>query len=119
MLRVSIFASALLLAGCASTEGANTPAAGDRDCFRSGSVSGYNVVDRNTLEVRVGVSRRYILTTNWPTTNLDFSQRIAIRSASGFICTGNGLGVEIIGGQPSATYPIQSIARAPEPTPQE
>lgn len=117
MLRVSIFASALLLAACASTEGETT--AGDRDCFRSGSVSGYNVIDRNTLEVRVGASRRYILTTNWPTTNLDFSQSIAIRSASGFICTGNGLGVEIIGGQPSATYPVQSIARAPEPTPQE
>jgi hypothetical protein len=124
MWRIGLFASlALMLAACASADGeasadgANA-AAGGRECFRSESVSGFSVVDRNTVEVRVGANRRYRLTTSWPTHDLDFSQRIAIRSATGQICTGSGLGVEIIGGDPQATYPIRSIARAPEPAPE-
>ncbi|HYD72475.1 MAG TPA: DUF6491 family protein [Candidatus Binatia bacterium] len=118
MLRIGLFASALLLAACAT---AGEDAAGitaDRECFRGESVTGFNVVDRNTVEVRVGASRRYLLTTNWPTTNLDFRERIGLRSSTGMICTGNGLGVDIIGGDPVQTYPIQSIARAPEPATQ-
>jgi len=119
MLRIGLFATAaFLLAACASSEGAAQPAA-DRDCFRSASVNGFNVIDRNTIQVRVGASRRYIFATNWPTTNLDFSERIAIRSSTGYICTGNGLGVEIVGGRPAASYPVQSITRAPDPEPQE
>jgi Family of unknown function (DUF6491) len=118
MLRIGILASAaLMLASCASTE-AQTAAAGDRDCFQSASVRGFDVIDRSTVEVSVGASRRYLLTTNWQTSNLDFSEHIAIRSATGYICTGNGLGVEIVGGEPRRTYPIQSIARAPDPAPQ-
>jgi len=111
MLRTGIFA-ALLLAACASA-GEQSAGAG-RECFRSESVSGFNVVDRNTIEIRVGASRRYLLTTTWPTTNLDFSQRIGLRSSTGSICTGSGVGVELIGGDPITSYPIQSIARAPE-----
>jgi hypothetical protein len=117
MVRIGLLASlALALAACASTEyGA---AAADRDCFRSQNVSGFNAIDPSTIQVNVGASRRYLLTTSWPTANLDFSERIAIRSATGYICTGNGLGVEIIGGEPPTIYPIQSITRAPEPAPQ-
>lgn len=114
MLRIGIVASALALAAC-STPGAQTEgAAADRDCFRSESVNGFTVVDRNTVDVRVGASRMYRLTTNWPTTNLDFRERMGLRSTTGLICTGNGLGVDIIGGDPVQTYPVQSIARAPD-----
>lgn len=117
MLRLGLLASVVLtLAACASAS--EPTAAADRDCFRSENVNGFNVVDRNTIQVNVGASRRYLLTTDWPTGNLDFSQRIAIRSTTGLICTGNGLGVEIIGGEPITTYPIQSIARAPDPAAQ-
>ena len=120
MLRIGLFASAaLLVAACASAEGeASAADGGARDCFRSENVNGFNVVDRSTVEVRVGANRRYRMTTGWPTNNLDFSQNIGIRSATGYICTGNGLGVEIIAGDPHQTYPIQSIARAPEPAQQ-
>ena len=115
MFRIGIFASALALAAC-STPGERTAGvAADRDCFRSESVSGFNVVDRNTVDVRVGASRTYRLTTNWPTTNLDFRERMGLRSTAGLICTGNGLGVDIFGGDPVQTYPVQSIARAPAP----
>lgn len=111
MLRLGIFATALLLGACA---GAGGQSSADHDCFRGESVNGFNVIDRDTIEIRVGASDRYVLTTSWPTSNLDFSQRIALRSSTGFICTGSGVGVEIIGGEPLTHYPIQSIARAPE-----
>jgi hypothetical protein len=115
MLRIGIFASALVLAAC-STVGEDTAGVmADRECFRSESVTGFNVIDRNTVEIRVGASRRYRLTTNWPTTNIDFREHMGLRSPTGQICTGNGLGVEIIGGDPVQAYPVQSIARAPEP----
>jgi hypothetical protein len=115
MLRIGLFASALFLTACATAGEDTAGITADRECFRSESVSGFNVIDRNTVEVRVGASRRYRLTTNWPTTNLDFRERIGLRSATGQLCTGTGLGVDIIGGDPVQTYPIQSIARAPEP----
>lgn len=115
MLRIGICASALVLAACSTTGEDAAGMTADRDCFRSESVSGFNVIDRNTVEVRVGASRRYRLTTNWPTTNFDFREHIALRSTTGQICTGNGLGVDIIGGDPVQTYPVQSIARAPDP----
>jgi hypothetical protein len=118
MSRISLFAAAAIaLAGCASA-GEQSAAGPDRDCFRSASVTGFNVIDRNTIQVNVGASRRYLLTTNWATANLDYSEHIAIRSTTGYVCTGNGLGVEIVGGEPVTSYPIQSVARAPEPSAQ-
>jgi hypothetical protein len=112
MLRTGLFATAALLTAACAVPGED--AASARDCFRAESVSGFSVIDRNTVEINVGASRRYHLTTNWPTANLDFSERIALRSTTGSICTGSGLGVEIVGGEPITAYPIQSVARAPE-----
>jgi hypothetical protein len=59
MLRIGLFASALLLAACASAGEQTAAVASDRECFRSEAVNSFNVIDRNTIEVRVGVSRRY------------------------------------------------------------
>ncbi len=105
-------AAAFALSACA-TEGATQDAAA-RDCFFASTVSGYSVIDNSTVEVRAG-SDRYRLTTLFNARDLDWTQNIAIRSTTGSICTGNGNGVEIIGGEPQRTYPVQSIARAPEP----
>jgi hypothetical protein len=118
MLRIGLFASALFLAACATAGEDAAGVTAERECFRGDSVNGFNVIDRNTVEVRVGASRRYLVMTSWPTTNLDFREHIGLRSPTGMICTGNGLGVEIIGGDPVQSYPIQSIARAPEPAAQ-
>lgn len=112
MLRIGFSAViAMLLLACATPD-LGTQAG--RDCFRSENVNGFSMLDRNTIEVRVGASRRYLLTTDWPTTNLNYAERIAIRSTTGEVCTGNGLGIELVGGEPVANYPIQSIVRAPE-----
>jgi hypothetical protein len=107
------------LAACASTDSDATQVASNRDCFRSAQVNGYNVIDNNHIGLRVGASRNYVLTTMWNARDLDWTHAIAIRSSTGLICTGNGLGVELIGGDPRRTYPIVSIERAPEdPAPQ-
>ncbi|MBL8546874.1 MAG: hypothetical protein JNL81_10440 [Hyphomonadaceae bacterium] len=117
-----IFASILCLwtlAACASTETASTDTAGGSECFRSEQVTGYSVVDNNHVKLSVGASRDYILTTTWNARDLDWTQAIAIRSSTGRICTGNGLGVELIGGTPQRNYPISQITRAPDDNPVE
>ena len=101
------------LAACASTAPGSEQTASSRDCFRSEQVSGYNVIDNNHVGLRVGASRQYILTTMWNSRDLDWTHAIAIRSATGRICTGNGLGVDLIGGDPQRTYPVSAITRAP------
>lgn len=115
-----IFTSILCLwtlAACASTETASTEAANGSDCFRAEMVSGYSVIDNSHIGIKVGASRDYVLTTMWNARDLDWTHAIAIRSSTGRICTGNGLGVEIVGGDPQRTYPISSIARAPDTEP--
>lgn len=117
MLRNTLFAiGALTLAACASTPSENA-SAGPSDCFRAADVNGYNVIDREHVGVRVGANRRYVLTTNWNTNDLDWTETIALRSSTGRICTGNGLGVEIIGGRPPRNYVITGIERAPDDAP--
>lgn len=121
MLRNTLSALALLgLAACASpgAQEASAAPAGDRDCFNASTVQGYNVIDNRHVAVRVGANRTYILTTMWNSHDLDWSEAIALHSTNGYICTGNGLGVEVTGGRPQQTYPITSVARAPEPAPQ-
>jgi hypothetical protein len=102
------------LAACASSGGTDASQSADgRDCFFADSVSGYNVIDDRHVGLRVGANRNYILTTNWNTRDLDWTRAIAIRTATGRVCTGNGLGVELIGGDPRRTFAVTSIERAP------
>lgn len=101
------------LAACATTE-AGQQSASSSDCFRSDQVSGYTVIDNNHIGFNVGASRQYVLRTMWNARDLDWTHAIAIRSATGRICTGNGLGVELIGGDPRRTFPVSEITRAPD-----
>lgn len=56
MLRKTLFAvSALLLAACAGTPH-ETASTGPSSCFRAEDVNGYNVIDREHVGVRVGVT---------------------------------------------------------------
>lgn len=113
---LAVFVAAL--AGCATaTDTASTTPPADRDCFAAHSVRGYELIDDNNIRIDVGASREYILGTMWDAHDLDWTQAIALRSTSGWICTGNGLGVEVIGGEPRRTYPINSITRAPDEAP--
>lgn len=109
-----LLAAAFALAACATaeTETASTTPAAERDCFRNEDTRGYTVIDDHNIGLSVG-TRDYILTTRWNARDLDWTQAIAIRSQTGWICVGNGLGVELIGGTPQRTFPVSNIARAP------
>jgi len=106
--------AALALGACTTPVSSTTPSEG-RDCFRAADANGYAIIDDHNIRVRVSPSRSYTLTTNWNANDLDWTQVIALRSDSGWICTGSGLGVEITGGEPRRTYPIDRITRDPEP----
>lgn len=113
----TIFAAILALwtlAACATSETDAAQRAGASDCFRSEQARGFSVIDNTHIRLSVGANRHYVLTTLWNARDLDWTQAIAIRSATGRICVGNGLGVELSGGEPHRTYPIVSIERAPE-----
>jgi hypothetical protein len=104
------------LAACASSSG-ETQNASSSDCFRSEQARGFSVIDNTHIGLSVGASRQYVLTTMWNAQDLDWTQSIALRSTTGRICVGNGLGVELIGGEPRRNYPIVSIERAPSDEP--
>ena len=117
MLRPILFAAAaaLTLAACSSTGGETQTAstAPAQDCFRNDDIFGYGVIDEHNIDVRAR-GRHYIFTTNWNARDLDWTNAIAIRSSTGWICVGNGLGVEIIGGEPQRRFPVSSITRRPD-----
>ncbi len=118
MFRASSFAfAAAALCGCATPTADGSAAT--RDCFRSLDIDGYGVVNDRRVRVTVSPRRDYILTIRQDTRNLDWAQAIAIRSGTSFVCVGNGLGVEIVGGDPPQHYPVVSIERAPEEAPAE
>lgn len=103
---------ALGLAGCASA--AAQGAAAERDCFRTRSVTGYEIVDSRTIRVRIGTERRYDLTTFENTSGLDFGFGATISSRTGFVCEGDSANVEITGGRPQRTYGVRNVTRAPD-----
>lgn len=61
-----------------------------RQCFYSSQVNGFNPVDRDTVHVTVGANAVYELTTFGYCPDINWSQRIAIRSTAGsnWICQG-------------------------------
>jgi hypothetical protein len=106
------------LAACVSPTDAASESAG-RECFRHEEVNGFSLVDNNHVRLTVGPNRSYILRTLFNARDLDWTQTIAIRSATGYICTGSAPGVELIGGEPRRTFPVASVERAPEEAPPE
>jgi hypothetical protein len=112
-MRALILAGLLSLSACATAE-SSAPAG--RDCFRNDDVNGYSVLDDHTVRVNVGANRAYLLGIPQNVRELDWGQQIALQSDNGWICTGNGLGVEVIGGQIGPRrYQVRSIAPAPAP----
>lgn len=105
-------AGALALSACANT--AAQQSAEGRDCFYTRSVRGYEVVDDRTILVRISDQQRYHLTTLTPIEqSLDYSSRIVINAPGGFVCTGGGSGVEILGGRDRRSFFVSSVTRAP------
>ena len=120
MLRNALLAAGLVLGLAACTTPAGTtmaaagPAPAQRDCFRNDDIAGFNVVDDHRVRIRVGANRNYFLTTDWDASQLSWSHVLAIRSDTGWICTGQPMDIRIVGSQPVRSYYITNIERGPD-----
>ena len=87
-----IAVAAISLASCTSNPSpqSGAAAASDRQCFVASSVSGFHALDRDTVLVTVGANRTYQLDILGTCQDIDWSNRIGIRSTSGssWVCRG-------------------------------
>src|SRR6185295_13994753 len=92
--------TAALLAASAGLAPVTTASAANespvRDCFPTRSISGYGISGEHTAYLTVG-TRHYFLHINDSARDLDWDHNVRVRSLSTFICTGNGLGVSLMG----------------------
>ncbi|MBL9010418.1 MAG: hypothetical protein JNL56_04475 [Alphaproteobacteria bacterium] len=97
---------ALALAGCGSTRNAAT-AAGPQSCFNAALVSNYAVVDRETVNLRVGAGEYYQIKLLGVCPDIKWSDAIALESVgSSQVCTGLALTIHA----PGPTGPQQCAA---------
>jgi hypothetical protein len=114
-LLLALFASAALAACGTMSQTASAQSNGggaSRDCFRSSEVTSYGLVDDHRARITAG-HRDYYFTIAQSTRDLDWNHSISVRSISSFICAGNGLGVQLMGGDPPIPYQVTNIERAP------
>ena len=83
-----------------------------RDCFPQRAITGYGISDEHTAYLTVG-ARHYFLRINDSTRDLDWDHQVSVRSLSTFICVGNGLGVQLMGGFPPIPHQVIAIERTP------
>lgn len=113
----AVAATAAALVACTTPQGGAQRTSGDRDCFRTADVSSYGVEDDHRVRVHISPQREYLFTIGQDVRNLDWSHAITIRSTTSFVCVGNGLGVQLVGGDPPFPYPVTNIERAPQDAP--
>ena len=78
-----------------------------RSCFRSADVTSWAAGDRTTVTLQVGIREFYQIKLLAPCGDIDFSQRIGLRSrGTDFICT--GLDVEVIAPTPTGLERCQA-----------
>jgi len=119
-LTILTFALSLALAPLASAKdgqaSANPPAG--RDCFLASQINGWGVIDGRTLRVRINSQRQYALRTVGSARRIRWEWGIAVTSWSGWICTGDGVGVEIhVAGEMPRSWLVEDVARLPPPEP--
>ena len=108
--------TAALMAAATSAAPLATATAGEasptRDCFPTRAITGYGISGEHTAYLTVG-NRHYFLHIIDSARDLDWNYNIRVRSLSTFICTGNGLGVQLMGGYPPIPHQVVGIERAP------
>jgi hypothetical protein len=85
---------ALLLAGCAapgpSLEGAQPATAERRQCFQASSLNGFQIIDRDTVDLEVGPSQVFRAELFGACLGLEEAMRVGVagRGGSGWVCHG-------------------------------
>lgn len=120
-LTLALVSGALLLAAPALTAAqTDKPAAkpkAERTCFRAQNVDGFNAVDKETVDVSVGVRDVYRLTLFSPSPDIDWTQRIGIEARGGsWICSGMDATIIVPGPIGVQRYPVTAIRKL---TPEE
>ena len=84
-----------------------------RQCFLPGQVNGFTALDRDTVHVKVSASQVYELELFGDCANVDWEQRIAIRSTGGSSWVCQGLDAELIVPSPIGPQrcPVSTIRR--------
>lgn len=96
-------------AGAPAAKPAPKPA---RSCFRAQEVDGFNAVDKQTVDVSVGVKDVYRLTLFSPSPDIDWTLRIGIESrGSSWICQGLDATIIVPGPMGIQRYPVTAIRK--------
>jgi hypothetical protein len=84
-----------------------------RQCFLVSQVNGFNALDRDTVQVTVGVKTIYELELFGSCPEIDWSQRIGIRSTGGGSWVCRGQDAELIVPSPMGVQrcPVTSVRR--------
>ena len=93
-------AGAALAAGCMANRAPPAQMAG-RQCFNAGQINSFHAVDRDTVYVTAGVRRMYQLEIVGVCPDVDWTQRIGLRSTSGSSWVCSGLDAELLVPSPS------------------
>jgi hypothetical protein len=109
-----VFGTALAAVAAAALAGqamAAVPKA-KSDCFYSRNIDGFQAVDRETVNIRVGVRDVYQLKLLGSSPDIDWTNRIAVVSRGGsFICSGLDATVVVPSNLGPQRYPVSSIRK--------
>ena len=114
-LPLAVLPALMLVTACAETAGPSSAAseAGARSCFRPAEVNGFNPQGDDVVYLRVGANDVYRAEILGTCTDIDFANRVAIRSRGGgsWIC--QGLDAEFIVPGPGRveSCPITSLRK--------
>lgn len=102
---------AVLAAAPAFADGA-PKAKAQRQCFRAQDVNGFNVVDKQTVDVSTGPRDVYRLTLFAPSPDIDWTRRIGVESRGGsWICAGMDATIIVPGDIGIGRYPVTEVRK--------
>ena len=92
---------------------ANSAQSSGRQCFLPGQVNGFTALDRDTVHVKVSASQVYELELFGDCADIDWENRIGIRSTGGSSWVCQGLDAELIVNSPIGPQrcPVSTIRR--------
>ena len=104
--------AAVATAALAGQALAAAPAKAKGDCFYSRNIDGFSPVDRETVNIRVGVRDVYQLKLLGSSPDIDWTNRIAVVAhGSSFICSGLDATVVVPSDLGPQRYPVSSIRK--------
>jgi hypothetical protein len=84
----------------------------ERSCFRAQEVNGFNVVDKQTVDVSISPKTVYRLTLFAPSPDINWTQRIGVESrGSSWICSGMDATIIVPGDIGIQRYPVTEVRK--------